>query len=201
MHLSRPLLPVCLALVGLLAACGPAPAPTPAAGPAEAAPDAPEDPAATLARLAREPEGRTRQPLLRALRAGPAAQVVPALRAALTDADPALRAAAATAAGRREDGATLVADILALALDDPEGSVRLAATRSLAQLRAREAFEPLRANLGHAVPETRLSALRALARIDPTRAAGLPELGRLQLDADARIAGAATKISRGVPPR
>ena len=67
-------------------------------------------------------------------------------------------------------------------------------------LRATEAFEPLRVNLGHAVPETRLSALRALARIDAHRAAELPELGRLQLDPDTRISGAATKISRGVAP-
>lgn len=197
MHRPRPLF---LVLACLLAACGPSPAPA-AGGPTDQASADLEDPAAVLARLAREPEGKTRQPLFRALRSGPAATVVPALRAALGDADPALRAAAATASGRRQDGLTLVADILALALGDPEGSVRIAATRSLGQLRAAEAFEPLRANLGHAVPETRLSALRALARIDPARAAGLPELGRLQLDADARIAGAATKISRGVASR
>ena len=78
--------------------------------------------------------------------------------------------------------------------------MRIAATRALAHLKVTEAFEPLRANLGHAVPETRLSALRALARIDATRAAGLSELGRLQLDPDARVSGAATKISRGVSP-
>ncbi len=187
-----------LALLLVLAACGGS-SPTPAAT-GNAAAAAAGDPAALLARLATEPEGKSRQPLFRALRSGPQAQVLPALRAAFVDPDPALRAAAAAAAGRRDDGARLVPDLLTLATGDAEGPVRIAATRSLAQLRAAEAFEPLRANLGHAVPETRLSALRALARIDAGRAAKLPELGRLQLDPDARISGAATKVSRGVSP-
>lgn len=199
MHPLRPQLALLLAL----AACGgPVPPQGAANGKAadKAADKAAEDPAATLARLAREPEGKSRLPLFRALRNGPAPQVLPALRAGLTAPDPALRAAAAAAVGRREDGARLVPDLLTLATGDAEGPVRIAATRSLAQLRAAEAFEPLRANLGHAVPETRLSALRALARIDAGRAAKLPELGRLQLDPDARISGAATKVSRGVSP-
>jgi len=201
MHSLRPQLALLLAL----AACGgPAPAPavlpTTATGAGKTA-DAPaEDPAATLARIAREPEGRARQPLFQALRSAPAARVLPVLRAGLIDPDPALRAAAAAAAARREDGARFVPDLLTLATSDPDGPVRIAATRGLGQLRAVEAFEPLRVNLGHAAPETRLSALRALARIDAARAAGLPELGRLQLDPDARISGAATKISRGVSP-
>ncbi len=191
MPLSR--LPLVLLLA--LPACG---GPTTTAAVAGNVAD--DDPAATLSRLAREPEGKGRQPLFRALRAGPAAQVMPALHAGLISADPTLRAAAAMAAGRREDGLTLVPDLLALATGDAAGPVRIAATRSLAMLRATEAFEPLRVNLGHAVPETRLSALRALARIDAHRAAELPELGRLQLDPDTRISGAATKISRGVAP-
>jgi HEAT repeat protein len=190
-----PTLRVPLALLLVLAACG-----GPSTADAVAGNVAADEPAVTLARLAREPEGKGRQPLFRALRAGPAAQVLPALRTGLGDPDPAMRAAAAMAAGRRQDGAQLVPDLLTLATSDAEGPVRIAATRSLAQLRAVEAFEPLRANLGHAVPETRLSALRALARIDAGRAAGLPELARLQLDPDARISGAATKISRGVSP-
>lgn len=192
MHLLR--LPLALLLV--LPACGG----PPSTAAAVAGNTADEDPAVTLARLAREPEGKGRQPLFRALRAGPAAQVMPALRAGFVHTDPAIRAASAMAAGRREDGARLVPDLLALATGDAEGPVRIAATRGLAMLRATEAFEPLRANLGHPVPETRLSALRALARIDARRAAELPELGRLQLDPDARISGAATKISRGVAP-
>lgn len=191
MHPLRP-----LTLLLALAACSPSPTPAASGNAAEVA----EAPAEILARLAREPEGKGRQPLFRALRAGPQAKVLPALRAGLVDPDPAMRAAAAAATGRREDGARLVPDLLTLATTDPEGPVRIAATRGLAQLRAGEAFEPLRANLGHAVPETRLSALRALARIDPARAAKLPELGRLQLDPDARISGAATKVSRGVSP-
>ncbi len=200
--LARPLL-----LVLALAACTRSPAPTRATGgnsagnaAGDSAVVAGEAPADTLARIVSAPEGEARQPLYRELRRGPAEQVLPALRAAFGDSDPDLRTVAAAATARREDGSTLAPELLALATGDPEGRVRIAATRALAHLKVTEAFEPLRANLGHAVPETRLSALRALARIDATRAAGLSELGRLQLDPDARVSGAATKVSRGVSP-
>jgi HEAT repeat protein len=176
-----------------LAACGPAPAP--AASEADV-----DDPAGTLARLAGEPEGPGRRALVTALRRTPAEAALPVLRGGLVHADPAMRAAAALAAGRRIDGVALADLLLTAATSDPVVAVRIAAIRSLGLLHHTEAFAPLQQNLSHETAEIRLSSLRALARIDPVRAAALPELARMQLDADARVAGAATKISRGVGP-
>jgi HEAT repeat protein len=178
-----------------LPACGPAP--TPGGTPSEA--DI-ADPAGALARLAGEPEGAGRRALVQAIRRASAEQALPVLRAGLVHPDPAMRSAAALAAGRRLDGAGLGELLLAAATGDTETSVRVAATRSLGLLRHGAAFVPLQQSLSHETAEIRLSALRALARIDPARTAALPELARLQLDADSRVAGAATKISRGVGP-
>jgi HEAT repeat protein len=136
--------PLRIALLVTLAACNPTPA-----GPAPADIN---DPAATLARLASEPEGPARKPLFIALRRAPAERALPVL----------------------ESG--------------------------LANLRHAAAFAPLQHNLSHETAIVRLAALRALARIDPLQAAALPELARLQLDADNRVAGAATKIARGIAP-
>ncbi len=181
-----------IALLVTLAACNPTPA-----GPAPADIN---DPAATLARLASEPEGPARKPLFIALRRAPAERALPVLESGLASPDPALRSAAALASGRRDDGATLAPTLIALATSDPDSSVRVAASRGLANLRHAAAFAPLQHNLSHETAIVRLAALRALARIDPLQAAALPELARLQLDADNRVAGAATKIARGIAP-
>lgn len=186
--------------LALLLACTPTPAPVQQAAPADA--DARQStlaPAEALAQLARETDRNGRQPLYRAVHNAPAETALPALRAALTGPDPALRAVAAQAASRRADGAALAAELLA-SLDHPDPTVRVWSARSLGVLRVADAFEPLRKNLAHDHPETRLSALRALARIDLTRASALPELARLQLDPDERVAGVATKVARGVAP-
>lgn len=186
-----------LAVLLALAACNP----IPAAPSAAAATIDLDDPASTLARLAREPEGPGRKPFIQALRNTPPEQILPILEAGLASSDPALRAAAALAAGRRRDGTSFAATLVHLATTDADTDVRVAATRSLAVLRHSEAFPALTHNLSHETATIRLSALRALARIDKARAAALPELARLQLDPDARVADAATKVARGLPPR
>lgn len=185
-----------LAILLALAACNPTPAPQ----------NAPrvhtsDDPADTLARLAGEPEGPGRKPLVLALRRGPAGRVLPVLESGLASADPALRSAAALATSRRPDGATLAPTLLSLATTDTDTGVRVAATRALANLRHADAFAGLQQNLSHETAIIRLSALRAMARIDPEKAAALPDLARLQLDPDRSVADAATKIARGVSPR
>lgn len=182
-----------LLLALALAGCGPAPVHR--GDPSQRDID---DPAGTLARLAGEPEGPTRRDLVTALRRAPAARALPVLRTGLASPDPAVRAAAALASGRRFDGETLADLLLPTALDDADPKVRLAATRSLGLLRVPEAFAPLQVNLSHKSADVRLVTLRALARIDAERAAELPELARLQLDADARIADSATKVARRV---
>ncbi|HEY0137047.1 MAG TPA: HEAT repeat domain-containing protein [Nannocystis sp.] len=157
-----------------------------------------DDLAATLARIASAPEAVDRRPLMQQIHRAPAELALPALRAGLADPDPAIRTAAAHATGRRRDGKALASELIALATGDAVPAVRAAGCRGLGQLRLPGAFVPLQQNLSHETAEVRLAALRALARIDAARAAALPELGRLQLDPDARVAGAATKISRGV---
>lgn len=188
------------ALFALLLACTPTPAPVQQAAPADVeVTQSTLPPAEALAQLARETDGKARQPLYRAVRNAPAEAALPALRAALVAADPALRAVAAQAASRRDDGATLAPELIAnLTHADP--AVRAWTARSLGALRVGDAIDALRRNLGHDHPETRVSALRAIARIDMTAASALPELATLQLDPDARVAGVATKISRGIAP-
>lgn len=177
----------------VLAACNPTPV-APRSTPHD-------DPAGTLARLASEPEGPGRKPLIQALRRAPADEVLPLLRAGLASPDPALRSAAALATGRRRDGRELASVLISLATTDTDTGVRIMATRGLANLRHGAAFPELTANLSHETATIRLSALRALARIDPDRAAALPDLARLQLDPDARVADSATKIARGIALR
>ena len=182
------------ALLAPIPGCGAPPAPASDASP-QAAHD---DLADVLARLAREPEGVGRRPLMQSLRRASAEHALPVLRTGLAATDPAVRAAAALATGRRRDGHTLAPQLITLATDDAVITVRVAACRGLGQLRPPGAWAPLQQNLSHEAAELRVAALRALARIDPARAAALPELGRLQLDPDARVAGAATKVSRQV---
>lgn len=54
------------------------------------------------------------------------------LVAQLQDADPGVRRRAADSLGQQRDVATLALDALALALDDPDGDVRLAAIHAIA---------------------------------------------------------------------
>jgi len=182
-----------LALAVLGPACG---APTPAPETREQA--APDDLAGALARIAHAPEDVDRRPLMQQIRRAPSELALPVLRAGLADPDPTMRVAAAHATGRRRDGKALATELIALATGDAVPTARAAGCRGLGQLRLADAFVPLQQNLSHETAEVRLAALRALARIDAARASALPELGRLQLDPDARVAGAATKISRGV---
>lgn len=186
-----------LAVLLALTACNPTPT-TQNTSPRVQASD---DPADTLARLAGEPEGPGRKPLVLALRRGPAERVLPVLEQGLASPDPALRSAAALATSRRPDGASLAPTLLSLATADTDTGVRVAATRALANLRHADAFAGLQQNLSHETAVIRLSALRAMARIDPEKAAALPDLARLQLDPDRSVADAATKIARGVSPR
>lgn len=173
-------------LAALLVACGPPPAPN----------TAPRvDPVATLARIAAEPEGDTRRLLVTTLRRVPAAELHPLLTAGFASPDPTHRVAAALVAGRRADGKVFAPELIAAAAD-PLPTVRVAAARGMASMRLADGFPALVANLSHETASVRLSALRALARIDPDRAAALPEVARLQLDPDSSVSGAATKVAR-----
>jgi len=168
----------------LLLACGPPPPPK-----------ARVDPVATMARIAELPDTSERRDLIGSLRRTPAAQLGPLLGAGFISPHANQRVAAVLVAGRRNDGKRFTAELLAAAAD-PAPEVRVAAARALAGLRVPEAFPALQENLSHGTAAVRLGALRALARIDPDRAADLPELARLQLDPDPTVSGAATKVAR-----
>jgi HEAT repeat protein len=102
-------------------------------------------------------------------------------------------------AGRRGDGQKFLGELINAAADvDP--IVRISAARALGSLRVADAFPALQHNLTHESVPVRLSALRALARIDPDRAAALPELTPLQLDKNPLIADTATKVARKTLP-
>ena len=172
-------------VLALLLACGAPPPPPP-----------PQvDATATFAQVAATPDGEARRALVSSLRRVPPAELHPILTAAFASADPTLRAAASLVSGRRADGQTFAAELLSAAAD-PVPAVRVAAARGLGALRLPAGFVALQPNLSHETALVRLSALRALARIDPDRAAVLPELPRLQLDPDPTVAGAATKVAR-----
>ncbi len=168
----------------LLLACSPPPAPPARVDPVEA-----------MARIAELPDNDERRDLIGRLRRTPAAQLDPLLAAGFTSPHAGQRIAATLVAGRRNDGKRFTAQLLAAAVD-PAPEVRVAAARALGSLRVPEAFPVLQDNLSHKTATVRLGALRALARIDPDRAAALPEVARLQLDPDPTVSGAATKVAR-----
>ncbi len=147
--------------------------------------------------MAKEPDPEVRVVMVGALRRAAAEPALAGLRAALEDSDPRVRAAAAEVASRRPDGATLADPLLARLADD-SAEVQLAATRSLGALGVEAAFPALQGRLKDMSPgtaELRLHSLRALVRIDATRAAGLPELTALRDDPDPKVAAAARRIT------
>lgn len=153
---TAPRTPSGIALLVTLAACNPTPA-----GPAPADIN---DPAATLARLASEPEGPARKqanlhrPPPRPRRARPPGARERPRPAPTPPSAPPPPSPPAVVTTERPSAPTLIA----LATSDPDSSVRVAASRGLANLRgAAAAFAPLQHNLSH---ET--------AIVHPRRAAG-----------------------------
>jgi HEAT repeat protein len=149
--------------------------------------------AALVGMFPHEPDPQVRIAMVGALRRAAPEPALAGLRLALADADPSVRTVAAETASRRPDGDAL-ADELIKALADRAPSVQIAATRSLGALQVTAAFPALTSHLSHESAELRLHAVRALGRIDPDRAADLPELARLAADPDPRVAAAAADL-------
>ncbi len=116
------------------------------------------------------------------------------LKLAAADTSPDVRKRALYAIGRRKDGASL-AGVLLHALGDSDTSVHSASAKALGNLQIKEAFTFLQAGLSSQSSDLRLETLRAMARIDGSRAANLPELATLIEDSDARVRTAAAKVS------
>ncbi len=152
---------------------------------------------AIVARLPKEGEPAVRKAMVAILpRAEPAAAVAGILLG-LGDADDHVRTEAALVAG------SIPADLaaqnglvepLAKGLVDTNRYVRAAAARSLGILREAGAFDGLVALLDDPAPTVRLQAVRALGRIDGTRAGQLPAVRHLRDDADPKVARAAAGL-------
>lgn len=121
---------------------------------------------------------------------------VQALRSALTDPEPEVRAAAARGAGWSKVGPQLV-EALVAATADADHSVAGFAARSLGWLEAGSAFDAVARVIDGADPRARLDALRALERIDAARAATHPAVQQAVSDPDAKVARAASQIVGG----
>lgn len=142
-----------------------------------------------------EVDVRVRRGMALAFRHAPATQGHAGLRAAMTDGDPTVRAAAAEAVGLRDDGTALEAELIA-ALDDAQPMVQAAAVRSLGVLDGQRATDAIAALLEHTDVDVQLQALHALRRLDPQRAAQSSALARLTNSSDARIQAAAAELGR-----
>jgi HEAT repeat protein len=130
-------------------------------------------------------------------------------RAAVQDADPAVREAAVAVIGAAGDS-TDTQRVIA-ALSDREADVRVAAMRALGLLGRREAVTPLLLHLRDTSRVMRAAAIQALARLGPTARAALPMLAALVTDTTNWRAGgsyaetigaeAAWAVSRIIPRR
>lgn len=148
--------------------------------------------------LAKEDEDLgVRVALVQSLRRGNDDAVRAALKLAFADANPEMKGAAVYLAGRRANvGRDFTNELLDLT--SLEGNTELAASavRAVGILGTPEQFDALTSHLDATDADMRLAAVRALARLDPDRAATLTQLTTLAKDPDDRVARAAQKAQR-----
>lgn len=145
--------------------------------------------------LAVEEDAAVRRMLAEVLREAEPVDASVGLPLAAADEDAAVRAAAMRAIGGRPDGATWE-PLVRSALSDPDASVREHAARAAGWLGLGNTWSGLEGLLSDSSPDVRLSALRALERLDPVRLEGVPALKKLQQDPDSRVARAAAGLGR-----
>ena len=145
----------------------------------------------SVMRLGIETDAGVRAVLIAGLRRAEGDQALVAARAGLRDPEAKVRRAAAELAGWVPEVGAALAGELRGALADPSAEVRGAATRACGLVGDREAFAALTRGLTDGEAQVRLEAVRALRRLDPTRAAGLPGMTTLQQDPDERVQRAA----------
>lgn len=142
-----------------------------------------------------EPDAAVRRMLAEVLReaeAGPAAE---GLGRAFRDPESAVREAAMRAIAGRADGARFEALVQA-GLFDRDAGVRQHAARAAGWLHLGQSWGAIEALLSDESAEVRLSALRALERLDAPRLGALPVLQTLRRDRDPRVARAASAVGR-----
>ena len=145
--------------------------------------------------LSVEQDVRVRTEMVSSLRYATPATAVEGLKIALGDADPEVRAMAATVAGWVTEAFVLTPQLMER-LRDTEPPVRQAAARALGWPGHAPAWDALQTAMTDEDAGTRLHALRALERIDPARVASLPGLVALESDPDPRVARAALSLTR-----
>lgn len=152
-----------------------------------------------VAHLQREQAPSVRRALVsvmpRAAGEGAAAGVMLGLR----DPDAGVRAEAAMVAGSLAASSAEIMGRLTHLLADPDARVRASAARSLGVAARPGSFEAVARLLGDPASMVRLEAARALGRAGRDHAATLPSLRALVMDPDARVAGAARRITRARP--
>ena len=83
-----------------------------------------------------------------------------------------------------------------LGLQDENEKVQVAAIRGIGWNRIPADIELFTPFLAHSNPELRLYALRTISRLDPEKAASLPQLKSLQQDSNPKVAREASRLSR-----
>lgn len=152
--------------------------------------------AAAAELLTLETDPRVRELLVGIMHRAQAPYALQGLERGLSDANPAVRAEAARAAGRRTESLELAPKLIA-ALTDTESKVQIEAARALGNLQAESAKEALVGRLSSDSAQVRRHALRALSRIDAGFARALPQLETLRADADPKVARVAETIASG----
>ncbi|MCA9660945.1 MAG: HEAT repeat domain-containing protein, partial [Myxococcales bacterium] len=157
--------------------------------------------AAILTQLEREADPEVRVILVGTLAKAPTADALAGLRLGLGDADSRVRRAACELAGWAPEAGAVEAERLVAALGDDEAMIRAAAARSLGLLGDAGRFAAVAPGLEDSDAEVRLQSLRALERLDRSRAAGLPEVAKLaESGGDPRVKRAAGKLRAEASP-
>ncbi|MEZ4385662.1 MAG: HEAT repeat domain-containing protein [Nannocystaceae bacterium] len=157
--------------------------------------------AAILTQLAVEADPEVRVILVGTLAKAPTADALAGLRLGLDDGDPRVRRAACELAGWAPEAGAAEAERLVAALGDDEAMIRAAAARSLGLLGDAGRFAAVAPGLQDSDAEVRLQSLRALERLDRSRAAGLPEVAALARSGrDPRVQRAAAKLRAEAAP-
>lgn len=146
-----------------------------------------------LDRLEVEPDAAVRAVLISGLQRATGDEALAGARVGLTDPAATVRRAAAELAGWVPSVGEAVRGELTAALADDAGEVRAAAARALGLTGDAAVFDAVARGLADGEAQVRLESLRALRRIDDSRAGRSPAALSLQQDPDERVRRAARR--------
>ena len=140
-----------------------------------------------------ESDPMVRRMMIEILRHAPLEVAEAGVQLGLADASIEVRAAAARVVGSHPQGATMGALLLG-GLQDASPVVREESARSIGYAGYVPAFDATRSLLTDTDATVRYRALRSLEKLDSDRTAKLPELQRLVVDADPKVARQAQEL-------